>query len=72
MSDRPCAIQHKEKMSRFSRSGLNAIGLVNILVEDIGIYIIEVSSGNSNTTGWGKVAIYKGLFNAHIENLEKK
>lgn len=60
------------KMSRFSRTGGNAIGLVNTLVEDLGVHLIEVCSGNSTTTERGKVAIYESLMHSHKENLEKK
>jgi site-specific DNA recombinase len=60
------------KMSRFSRSGGNAIGLVNSLVEEQKVHLIEVSSGLSTTTDRGKVAIYESLFHAHKENLERK
>ena len=60
------------KMSRFSRSGGSAIGLVNSLVEEQGVHLIEVSSGLSTTTDRGKVAIYESLFHAHKENLERK
>src|SRR5678815_4544012 len=47
------------KMSRFSRSGGNAIGLVNYLVETLGVHLIEVSSGVTTTTERGKLAIYE-------------
>lgn len=60
------------KMSRFSRSGGNAIGLVNSLVEDLGVHLIEVCSGVSTTTERGKAAVYESLFHAYKENLEKK
>lgn len=60
------------KMSRFSRSGGNAIGLVNALVEDLGVHLIEVCSQTSTTTERGKAAIYESLFHAYKENLEKK
>ncbi|WP_354028302.1 recombinase family protein [Chitinophaga sp. OAE865] len=60
------------KMSRFSRSGGNAIGLVNTLVEDLGVHLIEVCSGISTTTERGKAAIYESLFHAFKENLERK
>ena len=59
------------KMSRFSRSGGNAIGLVNQLVEDLGVHLIETSTGNSTTTERGKVAIYESLFHAYKENIER-
>lgn len=60
------------KMSRFSRSGGNAIGLVNRLVEESGVHLIEVCSGISTTTERGKAAIYESLFHAYKENLERK
>ncbi len=60
------------KLSRFSRSGGSAIGLVNYLVEDLGVNLIEVSTGNSTVTERGRVTIYTGLTSAHVENLEKK
>ncbi|MBC7721210.1 MAG: recombinase family protein [Pedobacter sp.] len=60
------------KMSRFSRSGGNAIGLVNHLVEVLGVNLIETSSGITTTTERGKAAIYESLFHAYKENLERK
>lgn len=60
------------KMSRFSRSGGGAIGLVNKLVEELGVNLIEVCSGITTTTERGKMAIYESLFHASKENLERK
>ncbi|WP_071884260.1 recombinase family protein [Niastella koreensis] len=60
------------KMSRFSRTGGNAIGLVNYLTEDLGVILIEVCSGITTATERGKAAIYESLFHAFKENLEKK
>ena len=60
------------KMSRFSRSGGNAIGLVNHLVEELGVHLIETSSGLNTCTERGKAAIYESLFHAYKENLERK
>ena len=60
------------KISRFSRSGGGAIGLVHELVEELGVNLIEASSGISTTTERGKAAIYEKLFDAFKENLEKK
>lgn len=60
------------KMSRFSRSGGNAIGLVNHLVEELGVHLIETSSGLNTSTERGKAAIYESLFHAYKENLERK
>jgi site-specific DNA recombinase len=59
------------KMSRFSRSGGNAIGLVNHLVEVLGVHLIETSSGNTTNTERGKIAIYESLFHAYKENVER-
>jgi site-specific DNA recombinase len=59
------------KMSRFSRSGGNAIGLVNLLVEELGVHLIETSTGNSTTSERGKVSIYESLFHAYKENIER-
>lgn len=59
------------KVSRFSRSGGNAIGLVNQLVDELGVHLVEVCSGNSTTTPRGKVAIYESLMHSHVENLER-
>ncbi|WP_223711353.1 recombinase family protein [Niabella beijingensis] len=60
------------KMSRFSRSGGNAIGLVNRLVEELGVHLIEVSTGLTTTSERGKAAIYESLFHAYKENIERK
>ncbi len=60
------------KMSRFSRTGGGAIGLVNTLVEELGVHLIEVCSGHTTMSERGKINIYESLFHAHKENLEKK
>ena len=60
------------KMSRFSRSGGSAIGLVNNLVEEQGVHLIEVASGLSTISERGKAAVYESLFHAYKENLERK
>lgn len=60
------------KMSRFSRSGGSAIGIVNTLVEDLGVNLVEVCTGISTSTERGKAAIYESLFHAFKENLERK
>lgn len=69
--NRPLAIL-VYKMSRFSRSGGGAIGLVNTLVEELGVHLIEVCSGHTTMTERGRINIYESLFHAHKENLEKK
>ena len=60
------------KMSRFSRSGGNAIGLVSYLVDELKVHLYEVSSGLNTTTERGKAAIWDSLFSAFKENLERK
>lgn len=60
------------KMSRFSRSGGNAIGLVSHLVDELKVHLIEVSTGLNSTTERGKASIWESLFHAFRENLERK
>jgi site-specific DNA recombinase len=60
------------KMSRFSRSGGGAIGLVSYLVDELKVHLIEVSTGLNTTTERGKAAIWESLFHAFRENLERK
>ena len=60
------------KMSRFSRSGGNAIGLVSLLVDELKVHLYEVCSGLNTTTERGKAAIWDSLFSAFKENLERK
>ncbi|MGN7822913.1 recombinase family protein [Chitinophaga sp. 22536] len=59
------------KMSRFSRSGASAIGLVDRLVKELGVHLIEVSSGHSTLTPRGEMAIIDSLSHAKKENLER-
>ena len=58
-------------MSRFSRTGGNAIALANMLVEDMGVHLIETSSGLSTETDLGKMSIYQKLIEARKEILSK-
>jgi site-specific DNA recombinase len=60
------------KMSRFSRSGGNAIGLVSYLVDELKVHLIEVSTGLNTTTERGKAAIWESLSHAFRENMERK
>lgn len=60
------------KMSRFSRSGGNAIGLVSHLVDELKVHLIEVSTGLTTTTDRGKSAVWESLFHAFRENMERK
>ena len=59
------------KMSRFSRAGASAIGLVDRLVKGLGVHLIEVSSGHSTLTPRGEMAIIDSLSHAKKENLER-
>ncbi|KAA2242008.1 hypothetical protein F0L74_16705 [Chitinophaga agrisoli] len=43
-----------------------------MLVEEMGVHLIETCSGLSTTTERGKMAIYESLFHASKENLERK
>ncbi len=60
------------KMSRFSRSGGNAVGIVNELVDNLGVHLIEISSGIDTSTDMGKLSVYNSLLAAHKENLDRK
>ncbi|MBI4947791.1 MAG: recombinase family protein, partial [Bacteroidetes bacterium] len=60
------------KMSRFSRSGGGAVGLVSELVENLGVHLIEVCSGIDTTTEAGKLSVYNSLLAANKENLDRK
>lgn len=55
-------------ISRFSRTGGNAVGIVNDLVERLGVHLIEVNSGTDTTTDEGKLNIYSRLIEARREN----
>ena len=60
------------KISRFSRTGGNAISLVNELVNNLGIHIVEACSGKSTITPRGKNEIFSQLLAANNENLERQ
>ena len=59
------------KMSRFSRSGSGGISVVHELVDDLGVHLIETSSGLSTATPKGKNLIIERLVAAERENLER-
>ncbi len=59
------------KMSRFSRSGGFAIGLVTHLTDVLGIHLIEVSTGKTTVTERGKHEVLESLLYAKKENLER-
>ena len=58
-------------MSRFSRTGGNAIALANMLVEELGVHIIETSSGLSTETDNGKMSVYQKLIEARKETMSR-
>ena len=59
------------KMSRFSRSGGGAIGLVNELLHELGVHLIEVSTGKNTFTPRGEMEIIESLIHARKENIER-
>lgn len=58
-------------ISRFSRSGGGAIGLVEDLVTNKGIHLIETSTGLCTNTLDGKIRVYDKLLDALKENKER-
>ena len=60
------------KISRFSRTGGNAISLVNELVNKLGVHIIEACTGKNTLTPRGKNEIFSQLIAANNENLERQ
>src|ERR1035437_5858236 len=57
------------KMNRFSRSGGSGITLTDMLVNDLGVHLIETVSGIDTTTAKGQIEIYKKLISAREENI---
>ncbi|WP_415060953.1 recombinase family protein [Flavobacterium sp.] len=58
-------------INRFSRSGGNAITIVNELVDKLGVHIIETSSGLCSDNEYQKLEIFKKLLEARKENLDR-
>lgn len=58
-------------ISRFSRSGGSGIALAYELVEELGVHIIEVSTGKNTMTEEGKLEIYSGLIRSRQDNLDR-
>jgi DNA invertase Pin-like site-specific DNA recombinase len=58
-------------ISRFSRSGGNAIGILTKLVEDHGIHLMEASNGIDTTTARGFLSIQEKLLKSREENLTR-
>lgn len=59
------------KMSRFSRSGSGGISVVHELVDEMGIHLIETSSGKSTMSARGKNDLLESLVEAERENLTR-
>jgi len=59
------------KMSRFSRTGGHAIGLVTDLINVQGVHLIEVSTETDTTTPLGEARILDSLMHARRENIER-
>ena len=59
------------KMNRFSRSGGSGITLTDMLVNDLGVNLIETVSGIDTTTDKGLLEIQKKLINAREENITR-
>ena len=59
------------KMSRFSRTGANAIGLVSKLINTHNVHLIEVSTNKDSTTPRGELEIIESLQYARKENIER-
>src|ERR1700752_168719 len=58
-------------MSRFSRSGGGGISLAHELVDELGVNLIEISTGKNTITQEGRLEIYRGLITASQENLDR-
>ncbi|AWM14197.1 hypothetical protein DI487_10270 [Flavobacterium sediminis] len=67
---RPFAIAIKF-ISRFSRTGDNAIGIVQELVEKMGVHLIETSTGLTTENEFDRLEVYKKLLEAKKENLDR-
>jgi site-specific DNA recombinase len=59
------------RVNRFSRTGGGAIGFADQLVEELGVHLIETSSGKSTVTHEGRLEIYELLIDARKDNLTK-
>lgn len=68
--DKPYAIAIRT-INRFSRSGGNAITIVNELIDKLGVHIIETSTGLCTDNEYQKLEIFKKLLDARRENLDR-
>ena len=58
-------------INRFSRSGGNAIAIVNELIEKLGVHLIETSTGLCTDNKGDKMDVFKKLLDARKENLDR-
>ncbi|WP_370866493.1 recombinase family protein [Salinimicrobium profundisediminis] len=58
-------------LSRFSRSGGSAIGLVEELVTKMGVHLIETSSGLTTENERDRITIYDKLLESRKENIQR-
>jgi site-specific DNA recombinase len=58
-------------ISRFSRTGGNAITIVQELVDKLGVHLIETSSGLCTNDEYSKLDIYGKLLDARRENMDR-
>ena len=58
-------------ISRFSRTGGNAITIVHELVDKMGVHLIETSSGLCTNDEYSKLDIYSKLLDARRENMDR-
>ena len=58
-------------ISRFSRTGGNAITIVQELVDKLGVHLIETSSGLCTNDEYSKLDIYSKLLEARRENMDR-
>ncbi|WP_035640627.1 recombinase family protein, partial [Flavobacterium gilvum] len=58
-------------ISRFSRTGGNAISIVNELVEKTGVHLIETSTGLCTDDEKSKLEIYNKLIDSRRENIDR-
>ena len=58
-------------ISRFSRTGGNAITIVHELVDKLGVHLIETSSGLCTNDEYSKLDIYSKLLDARRENMDR-
>ena len=68
--NRPFAVAVKF-ISRFSRSGGKAIGLVVQMIEELNVHLIETSSGLCTVNPKERMEIYKKLLEADEENAQR-